>query len=447
MKNSLSISILRTLRVNKFISLWGFVFVFLLFVPCQGFGRIYLDINAPSIQRIKIAIPDFRNFAEGKNHTHLSTKLPQIISSDLDLSGYFTPMDKASFLGEANTSPDLGSVRFRDWSVIGAELLLEAGYTILGRSLEVEVRLYDVYRGRQLFGRRFLGKVMDHRQLMHRIGNEIIYLLTGYRGMFLSRIAFVGTGTGHKEIYITDIDGQNVRNITSDRSIALFPKWSPRGDKLIYNSYRDGSPMLYIKDLSSGRVKRISSRKGLNIGAVWAPDGESLALTLSHGENPDIYNIDLDGKIIKRLVNHWGIDVSPSFSPDGTKIAFVSNRSGSPQIYVWDLKKDKGERVTFEGKYNTSPDWSRLNRIVFAGGEEGQRDIYTISPNGGNLRRLTQDNRNNEDPCWSQDGRYLVFTSNRKGGYRLYMMNANGQNQRQIVDLKGNQTSPSWSPF
>ncbi|MFH1489046.1 MAG: Tol-Pal system beta propeller repeat protein TolB [Pseudomonadota bacterium] len=434
------------MNVHSFIFLSGFLFIFQFFLPGQVSGRIILDINAPSIPRIKIAIPDFKNNSSEKRHTELAAQLPEILSNDLALSGYFTPMDKEAFL-ENDASPNLDSIQFRDWSVIGAELLLKAGYTTIGRSLEVEFRLYDVYRGRLLLGRRFLGKIEEQRQLMHRVGNEILRLLTGYRGMFLSRIAFVGNGTGHKEIYMADFDGHNVEGITSDRSIALFPKWSPKGDKLIYNSYRDGGPRLYLKDLKSGRVKGLSARKGLNIGASWAPDGGSLALTLSHGENPDIYRIDLEGKIIKRLINHWGIDVSPSFSPDGSKIAFVSDRSGSPQIYVWDLSEEKGERVSFEGKYNTSPAWSSLNRIAFAGGDEGQRDIYTINPDGGGLRKLTQDQRNNEDPCWSPDGRYLMFSSNRDGRYSLYLMNANGQNQRRITNMKGDQTSPSWSPF
>ena len=205
--------------------------------------------------------------------------------------------------------------------------------------------------------------------------------------------------------------------------------------------------MLYMRDFTSGKDRRISARKGLNIGASWAPDGKSVALTLSPRDNPDIYTINLKGKILNRLTNHWGIDVSPSFSPDGNKIAFVSNRSGSPQIYIRDLQLMKEERLTFNGKYNTSPSWSRLNQIAFTGMNNGRFDIYTINSDGNNLRVLTENQGNNEDPCWSPDGRYIVFSSNRDGKYHLYIMNANGQNQRRITPTKGEQTSPSWSPF
>ncbi|MFH0843982.1 MAG: Tol-Pal system beta propeller repeat protein TolB, partial [Pseudomonadota bacterium] len=253
---------------------------------------------------------------------------------------------------------------------------------------------------------------------------------------------------GHKEIYVSDLDGHNIKQITSDKSIALFPRWSPSGEKLMYNSYKAGEgPFLYMKDLRSGAESRVSSRKGLNIGAAWVQDGKTLAVTLSQGDNPDIYHIDLKGNIISRLTDHWGIDISPSFSPEGDKMAYVSNRSGSPQIHILEMKDGKEARLTFEGKYNTSPSWSKLNRIAFSGMYNGRFDIYTVNPGGSNLTRLTDNQGNNEEPCWSSDGRYIIFSSNREGKYQLYLMNANGQNQRRLFSKSGSQTSPSWSPF
>jgi TolB protein len=436
-----------TLKRHNLLFILGILFLVQMLVPSQGLGRIYIDINAPSVQRIKIAIPDFQNLTRDRRSSELSTALPEILSNDLDLSGYFSPMDKAAFLAEQSDTLSREEIQFRDWSVIGADLLLKGGYTCIGQSLEVDVRLYDVFWGRQILGQRFLGKKEEYRTLMHRVGNEIIYRLTGYRGVFLTKLAYVGTATGHKEIYVCDFDGHNVRQITLDKSIALLPRWSPKGDKLLYNSYKDGAgPALYLRYMDSGKTKVVSARAGLNIGAAWSPDGKKAALTLSYGDNPDIYTIGLDGRVIKRLTEHWGINVSPTFSPEGDKIAFVSNRSGSPQIYVRDLKTGAEQRVSFEGNYNTSPAWSRLNRIVFSGGEEGDRNIYTVSPDGTNLHRLTENQSNNEDPCWSADGRYIAFSSNREGDYHLYIMNANGQNQRKITFSKGEQTSPSWSP-
>ena len=431
-----------------FLLFFSILFFLFFFSPPHVWSKIFIDINAPSIQRIQIAVPDFINFSVQKEHPELSSALPDVIANDLDLTGYFRPIEKSAFIEKNETSLSPNDIRFKNWTVIGAELLFKGGYACLGRSLEVEARLFDTFSGRLIFGKRFLGKIEDHRSLMHRVANEIIYALTGYKGMFLSRLAFVDNATGHKEIYVSDLDGHNIKKITSDKSIALFPRWSPSGEKLMYNSYKDGEgPLLYMKDLHSGAESKVSSRKGLNIGAAWVQDGKTLAITLSQGDNPDIYHIDLKGNIISRLTDHWGIDISPSFSPEGDKMAYVSNRSGSPQIHILEMKDGKEARLTFEGKYNTSPSWSKLNRIAFSGMYNGRFDIYTVNPDGSNLTRLTDNQGNNEEPCWSSDGRYIIFSSNREGKYQLYLMNANGQNQRRLFSKSGSQTSPSWSPF
>jgi TolB protein len=421
------------------------LFLILFFLSGVGYCRIYIDINAPSVRKFKIAIPDFKNLSKANEYPEFSSKLPAVMASDLDLSGFFSPMDKSAFIEE---SPPLTKedIRFKDWSVIGAELLLTGGYTCIGTSVEVEVRLFDVFWGKEILGKRALGTIKDYRSVMHRLGNDIIQLLTGHRGIFLTKLAFVGNETGHKEIYISDFDGFNTRRITSDRSIALLPRWSPDGKSLLYNSYKDGGPMLYVRNLQNGSVRCVSGRKGLNIGAAWMPDGKSLALTLSGKGNPDIYLIDLKGKRLKRLTHYWGIDVSPAISPDGKKMAFVSNRSGYPQIYILDLEKGTESRLTFEGEYNTSPAWSSLGRIAYTSKDGGLFNIVTIDPEGGDVRQLTENQGNNEDPCWSPDGHYLVFSSDREGQYHLYIMTANGQNQRRITFMKGDQTAPSWSP-
>lgn len=444
MRNLLSALILRISRNSDRKYLLGVLCILTLVLPLEAGAKIYLDINEPSAQKIKIAIPDFKDFSGNKGNPLFASSLPAVVGNDLELSGYFLSMDKDAFLEDSDGSSGFVKIRFKDWSVIGADILLKAGYTTLGQTLEVDARLYDVYRGRLIMGKRFLGKAGEERHLMHRVSDAIIYALTGRRGMFLSKLAYVANTTGKKEIYVSDYDGADARMITSDNSIALFPKWSPSGDKILFNSYREGGPMLYMKDLVTGKVRRLSGRKGLNIGAAWAPNGKTIALTLSHGGNPDIYTIDLTGKIISRITNHWAIDVSPSFSPDGKKIVYVSNRSGNPQLYIRDLVGGTEERLTFEGKYNTSPTWSPLNKIAFSAMGGGRVDICTIDSDGGNWRKLTEYQADNEDPCWSPDGRYLAFSSNRNGGYHLFLMNANGQNQKKITSSRGEQISPSW---
>ena len=409
-------------------------------------AKIYIDITSPSMRRISVAVPDFKHSGSKAEHPELSGELAGIIANDFELSGYFKSLDKGSFIEGPDAGITRDSINFKDWSVIGAELLLKAGYECIGQQLKVEARFFEVFSGNQVYGKRILGLVEQSRYLMHRLANDIVLTLTGHPGPFLTKMAFVGTSTGHKEIYVADYDGHNMKQLTSRNSITLSPRYSPSGGKMIYTSFHTSGTALFMHDLVKGWTKKISDREGLNIAAAWMPDEKRLALTLTISGNPDIYLIDTSGRIVKRLTNNWGIDVSPTFSPDGERMAFVSNRSGSPQIYVLDLKDNKVERLTYEGSYNTSPAWSNLDRIAFAGSSDGSFNIHTISPDGTGLRQVTQGQGNNEDPCWSPDGRYLAFSSNRTGGnYQIYIANANGENQRQVTFLKGDQLSPSWA--
>lgn len=437
--------IYKTSRRGKLFYCLIFFTLFQLPFAGQVFGRIYIDINSPSVRKLKVATPDFKNLSSQNEHPELAAQLPGVVAHDLDLSGYFSPIDKEAYLEENSDVQTLEGIRFKNWSVIGAELLLKGSYICIGSSLEVEFRVFDVFWGRQILGKRFLGSIDRYRQLMHRISNTIIRVLTGQEGVSLTKLAFEGTATGHKEIYVCDYDGYGSRQLTADKNIALSPRWSPDGKRIIYNSYKDGGLMLYMRDLSSGSVRRISGRSGLNIAASWSPDGRKIALTLSRKGDPDIFLIDLNGNIVKQLTSHWGIDVSPTFSPNGNKMAFVSNRSGSPQIYVRDLVNESEERITFEGNYNTSPVWSVQDRIAFTSMNRGSFDIGTIDPDGGRAKWLTADLGNSEHPSWSPDGRYIVFSSNRTGAYHLYLMGANGQNQRRITSFDGDQTAPCWT--
>jgi len=447
LKSILASKILCNIKAAFRILLWILVLWIGILIQTEGVqGKLYIDITAPSMRRISIAIPDFKYLGKTNGNPDLSSTLPGIISNDCDLSGYFKPLDKGSFIEGPNSGITRDSIRFKDWSVIGAELLLKGGYECIGQQLKVVVRLFDVFSGKQLYGKRVLAPVTQARYLMHRLGNEIILTLTGHPGPFLTKMAFVGTSTGHKEIYLCDYDGHNVKQLTHYNTITLSPRLSSLGDRMIYTSFRNSSTVLFMHDLVKGSVTKISDRKGLNIAAGWRPNGEELALTLTISGNPDIFLIDTTGKILKRLTKNWGIDVSPTFSPDGKRMAFVSNRSGSPQIYILDLITNEIERLTFEGNYNTSPAWSKLDRIAFASSSDGHFDICTISPDGKELQKVTQDQGNNENPVWSPDGRYIAFSSDRTGGdYHIFIANANGQNQRQVTFLKGDQLSPSWA--
>jgi len=398
-----------------------------------------------------IAVSPLRNLGTGEDKAKLSTGIADIITRDLDLSGWFRPLDRAAYIEDAQKSGiTYGDFDFRDWSVIGAQALVKGGFQLQGDELAVELRLFDVYQAKQMTGKKYTGKIRDFRRIAHKFADEIIFQFTGTPGVFNTRIAYVSTAGGRfKQIYVSHLDGTEKLQVTKDPTINLFPSWSPDGQSLFYATYGYGerAPGLYLFNLPTGRDTRFLTGGSLNLGAKWSPDGRLVAVSLERGGNVDIYLLDTSGKIVRRLTNDTAIDVSPTWSPGGDRLAFVSNRSGSPQIYILELASGKAQRLTYSGGYNTSPTWSPAgDRIAYSGRVNGRFQIFTIPVEGGDPQQLTSSAGDNEDPSWSPDGRFIAFASSRQGRYQIYVMQASGENQIRLTASGGDDTNPTWSP-
>jgi TolB protein len=329
--------------------------------------------------------------------------------------------------------------------VIGAELLITGLFEAKNGQIAVELRLFDTFKNKRIIGKKYGGRLADQRKIIHRFCSEVIQYLTGRRGMFASKIAFVSTGSGHKEIYSCEFDGHNPLQVTRNRSITLFPAWSSNGRYLAYTSYKSGKPDLFIKNLAEMQEVSVA-QNGVNITPAWAPDKFELAATLSFSGDQEIYLLTGTGKIIKRLTRMRGSDLSPTWSPDGKNMAFVSNRSGNPQIYIKDLVSGKSKRLTYKGNYNTQPNWSpQGDKIAYSSLTDGRHNIFVIDVDGLEPLQLTYESGDNEAPSWSPDGSLIVFSSNREGPFRLYVMTAYGTDQRRLLLMKGEQTNPKWS--
>ncbi|RPH52205.1 MAG: Tol-Pal system beta propeller repeat protein TolB [Desulfobacteraceae bacterium] len=434
----------------RIIFLYLFAVIISLTGPEKSFaGYDYIDINSPFLRKIPIAVPLFKVKAESVSGSdrQMSGRAADMLSGMLDFTGYFKMLDRESFLEDTfKAETAVQNIDFHNWTAVGAELLVTGEVQIRGNVFEIELRLFDTIKSNQLIGKKYTTGVNDLRDVMRRFSGEIVYYLTGNRGVFDSRIAFVSNGTGNKEIYICEFDGINTRPFTRNKAITLFPAWSSDGKWIAFTSYVKGKPDLYISNVNDGSTSVVSN-KGINITPAWVPGKFELAATLSYSGDQDIYLVTGSGKVIKKLTNERGSDVSPSWSPDGKKMAFVSSRTGTPQIYVLDIDSGNAERLTFNGRYNTQPSWSpKGDKIAYAGMNGGRHNIYVIGFDGKDPVQLTRNGGDNESPSWSPDGSLIAFSSTREGPSRIYVMTAYGTDQRRLLAISGEQTSPKWSP-
>ncbi len=412
---------------------------------CEAEDRVYIDITKPTMSRIPIAIPELK--PESPADARLARETADTLSKDLDFSGLFRIVEPGGFPKSPQAmGVKAGEIDFPAWIQSGTEFLVRGACVVQGNTLKMEMRLFDTVGGREMLAKAYTCQVRDWKGPVHQFADEIIMLLTGERGVFGTKIAFVQVQGQTKEIYVVDFDGSNPVQVTHDNSIALSPAWSRDGAQLAYSSYKEEGPKLYAVNVANGSQRLLAGYPGLNISPSWRPGSNELAATLSKDGNPDVYLLSSSGGVISRLVNSWSIDVSPSWSPDGRKLAYVSSESGSPQIYVVDVGSGQKRRITFKGNYNTSPRWSpKGDYIAYSGIAGGQHQIFIIPPDGGEPKQLTREGRN-ESPTWSPDGRLLAFSSTREGGPAIWVMTVGDMSAKRVTRLPGQQILPDWSP-
>lgn len=402
----------------------------------------YIEVTAPGNRQMKLAV-DTPHALTASSSVESGREISEVLQFDMNMSGMVAA--ESSGLLPLSTGITAADTDFTPWMNGGYDLLVRSEYGFKGDELTVEFRLYDVPSRKMMTARRYLGKARELRRFAHSFADEILLTLTGEKGCFTSRIAFVSAQTGNKEISIMDWDGHNLLLLTRNGSINLNPDFAPNGREIIFTSYKRGNPDLYRRALSSTAEVPLSSRKGLNITGSWSPDGSKIALALSKDGDSEIYTINKDGGSPVRLTVSSALEVYPGWSPDGKQIAFVSDRLGKPQIFVMDADGGNVRRLTTSGGYNVNPRWSpKGDRIAYTRSQGGFQ-IYTINPDGSGDTQLTSEG-SNENPTWSPDGRFIAFSSKRSGGDGIYVMRADGSGQIRVSQSKGGYFQPAWSP-
>ncbi len=424
--------------MNKHLLLLLSALTLILVAPRSEGAQVYLNITSAEVKKLHLAIPAFIDPAEPGVISDKGQKMADLVAKALTFHGFVSVIPATSYHNNRDT----------DWAALGADFVILGSYGNEAREMVMEWRLMDAGGHGMIAGKRYRAPWAREHGLLLTISDEIVFQLTGTQGISNTKIAFVSDKSGDKEIYLADVLGEKMRQVTRHHRLAIAPRFSPDGKSLAYTSYHRGNPNLYITDLSQDKsTMPISWQRGLNMACGWSPDGRTLIATLSKESAADLYLLSPAGKILDRLTHNEGISVSASWAPDGNRFAFVSDRSGEPQIYLMDLTTRQVQRLTFLGRENTTPSWSpKGDLIAYTGLTASGHQLFTTSPDGGQPTQLTQYWGNYESPSWSPDGRQLVLSRGQGAQKQLCRIFLNAPGVIPLFVMKGSQTYPQWSP-
>lgn len=417
------------------------------FTTPAAFGQTDIYVRG-SGRLFPIALPQLC-LEEGESEA--ARLIPKVIARNLDISGYFEVLNPASYIETPGRCGEVDDFSYSDWSVIGAEGLVKGTVQEIDGQITVQLFLHDVQRKQTVLGKEYRGDALYPRAIAHRFANEIMKFFTGEYGVFGTEIVYSSKVGRFKELFVMEMDGSNVRQLTRDRGLALSSSWGPQGESILYTTYRQRVPNIYRLSVKPRSATQITRDDSLELGAKLSSAGNVVLASRTAGRASDIVLLNLDGSTRKNLTRSSGaIDVSPDWSPDERRIVFCSNRGGGPQIYTMNADGSGVSRISFvNSRYCTSPDWSpRGDKIAFVCYAEGRHQIFIANPDGSAPLQLTSYGHN-EDPSWSPDGRYLVFASTLGRGptFNIALMKADGSHLRQLTNSRSGDMDPSWGPM
>lgn len=400
-------------------------------------AQFRVEIRGVGLTQRPIAIVPFRGEAQSPQ------KISAIVQADLERSGQFVGIDATGVALDESTRPDVAQ-----WREKKADSLASGSITRLadGR-YDIRFRLWDLVNGQDLGGQSFVVTEADLRLVAHRIADYIYEKLTGERGVFSTRIAYVTKAGSRFSLWVADADGENAQSALSSPEPIISPAWSPTGGQLAYVSFESRKPVVYVHDVSSGRRRLIANFRGSNSAPAWSPDGRTLAVTLSRDGGSQLYLIDAAGGEPRRLMQSSGIDTEPTFSSDGRSIYFVSDRGGAPQIYRVSASGGNAERVTFTGSYNISPSVSADGQwLAYISRIGGAFKLHVMDLKSGAVTAVT-DTSADENPSFAPNSKLIVYASQQQGREALMTTTLDGRIKARLAGKSGDIREPDWGPF
>jgi TolB protein len=418
-----------------FIAAWAALAVsFALTSAAQA--QLRVEMSGVGASQVPIAVVGFRN------EQSVPQPLSQIVRADLERSGLFRGVEASGVLDET-AQPAMA-----DWRRRAADALVGGSVTRLadGR-YDVRFKLWDVVKGTELGAQSTVVVAADLRLAAHRIADFIHEKLTGQKGVFSTRIAYVTRMGKRYTLNIADADGEGGQIALNSAEPIISPAWSPDGRELAYVSFETQKAVVYVQEVASGKRRAVANFRGSNSAPAWSPDGQTLAVTLSRDGGSQIYLMGRNGDNVRRLTQSIGIDTEPVFSPDGRSIYFVSDRSGGPQVYRILAAGGAAERITFAGSYNISPTISPDGRtLAYVSRESNAFRLYVQDLTGGTPMSVS-DTSDDESPSFAPNSRSIIYASRAQGRDVLLTTSLDGKIKSRLVSSLADVREPVWGPY
>ena len=406
-------------------------------MPTAIWAQFKVDVSGVGMTQLPIAIATF------KGEETAPQKTSAIVLADLERSGQFRSVAMPGVIMDELARPDFPQLRQKS-----ADALLTGSASRLadGR-YEIRAKLWDAVSGQERGDYRETVGVADLRLSAHRLADWVYEKLTGDKGVFATRIAYITKTVGKYSLWIADSDGENAQSALTSSEPIISPSWSPKGTQLAYVSFESRKPVIYVHELASGKRRVIANFRGSNSAPAWAPDGRNLLATLSRDGGSQLYQIDVTTGDAKRITQSAGIDTEPTYMPDGSAIYFVSDRGGSPQIYRTPAMGGPVERVTFGGSYNISPSLSPDGRwLTYISRVGGQFKVQVMNLSTGQASAITETTAD-ERPSFAPNSKLIVFATVLQGREALMTTTLDGKIKARLSGQSGDIREPAWGPY
>jgi TolB protein len=413
----------------------GMLLLGMAFVSTAALAQLTIEITTQGGKQIPVAIMPF------VSEPSLGQPLTQVIAQDLVRTGQFKMVPTA---GAQTASPE--QANYAEWQGKGAEGLVTGLVSPRpdGR-FDVKFFLFDVVKQANIAGFEFSIAPAQVRATAHKIADIIYEKMTGDKGVFSTRIAYVVKRSANRyELQVSDYDGFGAQTVLSSDEPIMSPAWSPDSSKLAYVSFEGRRPRVYVQDLVTRDRRAVAAFRGTNSAPTWAPDGRSLLVALTRDSNTQIFRVGATGGDPTRLTSSGSIDTEPVFSPDGGTIFFTSDRGGAPQIYKMSAGGGNAQRVTFEGGYNTSPSLSPDGKLLtYVNRESGRFRVALLELDNGQVSYLS-DGPIDDRPTFARNGKVILYETKQGGRGTLATVSVDGKVKQRLSSANGDVRTPVW---